>query len=553
MSSVPKVRKRTLLLLSTLVLFLSVWAGVSLVRKQQELHKKAQAQEVIQITYQKSSEDFASPERGFMKSSQVWPDKTGGFSGIRRERPEDTVVWIYFRIDNYRNRAFDAAALNRISAAFDAVRNANLKAVITFTYNFSSGGSDAPLSRVLEHISQLTPIFQQHGDVLLTLMHGFVGAWGEWHSSTNNLTAPENQKAILDALLIALPKERMFQLRYPRDKKTHYGDPLTVTEAFSGTDKARVGHSNLCFLAGTTDGGTYRSTPRGGSSQGTIQFWKDFIAQEGRFTPIGGETCQIGSSSTRTSCSNALKELEMLRWSFLNNAFYKPILDGWVSGGCMPEIRRRLGYRFVLSKLNVSRQVAPGGKMTFRLELRNEGFASPYNLRPAILVLKEKKTGNQREIPLTSIDPRRWLPGQAINVDIQVPIPANLPQGSYNVYLWFPDASQSLRTRPDYAIRLANKGVWQPATGFNLLFDNLIVSGSPVSPPPSPPPTMTPTPPPTLPGDIDKDGDVDIFDYNLMIENFGNTNCGNVADVDGNCKVDIFDYNILIENFGKKG
>ena len=53
-------------------------------------------------------------------------------------------------------------------------------------------------------------------------------------------------------------------------------------------------------------------------------------------------------------------------------------------------------------------------------------------------------------------------------------------------------------------------------------------------------------------GDIDKDGDVDIFDYNLMIENFGKTGCGNIADLDSDCDVDIFDYNILVENFGKK-
>lgn len=63
--------------------------------------------------------------------------------------------------------------------------------------------------------------------------------------------------------------------------------------------------------------------------------------------------------------------------------------------------------------------------------------------------------------------------------------------------------------------------------------------------------TQTPTPVP-LPGDVDGDGDVDIFDYNLLIENFGSVDCGNAADIDGNCKVDIFDYNILIENFGKE-
>lgn len=53
------------------------------------------------------------------------------------------------------------------------------------------------------------------------------------------------------------------------------------------------------------------------------------------------------------------------------------------------------------------------------------------------------------------------------------------------------------------------------------------------------------------PGDVDDDTDVDIFDYNIMITNFGQTICNNLADIDDNCKVDIFDYNILISNFGK--
>lgn len=51
-------------------------------------------------------------------------------------------------------------------------------------------------------------------------------------------------------------------------------------------------------------------------------------------------------------------------------------------------------------------------------------------------------------------------------------------------------------------------------------------------------------------GDLNHDNKVDIFDYNLLVGNFGNTTCGNAADIDGTCKVDIFDYNILVGNFG---
>src|SRR5206468_4070449 len=58
---------------------------------------------------------------------------------------------------------------------------------------------------------------------------------------------------------------------------------------------------------------------------------------------------------------------------------------------------------------------------------------------------------------------------------------------------------------------------------------------------------------PTLVGDINGDGIVDIRDYGLWRQNFGQANCGNVADLDGNCIVDIRDYGIWRQNFGQTG
>lgn len=72
---------------------------------------------------------------------------------------------------------------------------------------------------------------------------------------------------------------------------------------------------------------------------------------------------------------------------------------------------------------------------------------------------------------------------------------------------------------------------------------------------PTPTPTLTPTPTPIpILGDIDKNGKVDIFDYNLLLENFAwKGNPGeNIADLDTDGDVDILDYNLLLENFGKQ-
>jgi hypothetical protein len=48
-------------------------------------------------------------------------------------------------------------------------------------------------------------------------------------------------------------------------------------------------------------------------------------------------------------------------------------------------------------------------------------------------------------------------------------------------------------------------------------------------------------------GDINRDGTVDIFDYNLLLTDFGKSR--SAADITGDGKVDIFDYNLLLQYF----
>jgi len=89
-------------------------------------------------------------------------------------------------------------------------------------------------------------------------------------------------------------------------------------------------------------------------------------------------------------------------------------------------------------------------------------------------------------------------------------------------------------------------------------FQNKTADGSFVvaAPTPTPSPTKTPTPTitstpiPLKPGDLNSDTYVDIFDYNLLVANFGKTGT-NIADINHDQVVDIFDYNVLVANFGK--
>lgn len=67
---------------------------------------------------------------------------------------------------------------------------------------------------------------------------------------------------------------------------------------------------------------------------------------------------------------------------------------------------------------------------------------------------------------------------------------------------------------------------------------------------PTPAPTSTASTAPNKPGDLDGNNKVDIFDYNILLTNFGKTGSGIQGDIDNSGKVDIFDYNLLLTNFG---
>src|SRR3990172_7376427 len=326
----------------------------------------------IRIVYPVSNEDIANPERGFMKQSSIFPEQPLDPNKVRALQPSDTLVWIYFRLDNYRTKPLDPNGLTTIRSGF--------------TTDPNLANPDAPIDLVLQHIDQLKPILIENADVIAVMQAGFVGHWGEWHS-TKYLHPLEYRRAIVDALLNILPKDRMLQIRYPRYKEIFYQGPLTAQEAFSGTDRSRVGHHNDCFLRDLDDAGTYKS----GSAQipkitstycdgkDAISCWKDFVAQESQFTPVGGETCQY--NPPRTDCPNALQEMAMLHWSFINNGYRPEVLNSWTSGACMDTIRRSLGYRLVLKEAFLPQAIRPGGTLSLNIRLSNDGFAAMYNPR----------------------------------------------------------------------------------------------------------------------------------------------------------------------------
>ena len=402
--------------------------------------------------YKESDAIFPNPERGLF----LWTDfvKTADFApqAVKGYR----IVHGLVHLDAFRDAPLSAEFLATLGERFAAARKAGMKVLPRFSYDFTEKGQDAPKERVLEHLAQLKPLFAANEDVIVALEAGFIGAWGEWHSSKNKLDAAESRKEILKGLLDALPKSRMVKVRTPGYARAIYGDePLGEAEAYSGSDKARVGHHNDCFLAGESDAGTYYPGP--------IEPLKKYTETWTKHTVMGGETCRL--SPPRSDGKTALAELARFHWSMLHEGYHPAVIKAWKEQGAWDEVQRRLGYRFVLREASWPASVAKGGTFTLAVTLKNVGFASMFNERKVYAVFSDGKT--RHVVPLESADPRRWWGGEEVKLAARVTAPAE--SGAYRLSLWLPDAAPALRDRAEYAVRFANEGVWDAKAGENVL------------------------------------------------------------------------------------
>ena len=451
-------------------------------------------------TYVASDEVIANQERGFYHHEETHYRADGSgyvpldLTSLRNFRTQENITQILriFYLEKFAKQdVIDQHYLDLVEADFATARAAGVKMIVRFAYALPGDGwppptpyGDAPVSRVVKQIKQLAPILRANSDMIAVVQSGFVGLWGEGYY-TDYFSDPADpsqvsdqnwadRKAVIDALLQALPKDRMVQVRTPYMKQRMYGVPtgtaggLTAQQAYNGSAVARIGQHNDCFLASPDDFGTYLSDP--------VELDKDFVAQDTNYVPEGGETCAV--NSPRSDWDSASAEMARLHFSFLNIEYNRDVLDTW--GDNLTTAKQKLGYRFALVQGTYTDKARPRGDVRVNLQIRNDGWAAPYNPRQVQLVFQNDKHTFKVNVPA---DPRRWGAGTTTTLNLKVPAPP-VP-GKYKLLLNIADPKlQSQARLPGssetynsvYAVRLANNGTWQPATGYNDLGQTVTVN-----------------------------------------------------------------------------
>jgi hypothetical protein len=478
------------------------------------------AQTLVTNTYTVSDEDFANPERGFYLHTETrasapasLPANLGSFRVIGRSDPNDayttrlSLVLRVIYLDTFVNAPISTDFLNTIQADFDFVRTQGFKAVVRLAYNQDTTRpfNEPTKARILEHIGQLMPLLRRNHDVIAVLQQGFIGAWGEGYYTDVFSTAGQaftaqnwtNRAEVLNALLAALPPERMVQVRVPQQKQKHvYGvaaptssPAIDSSQAHNGNAAARIAFHNDCFLADNTDLGTFTDYDGVTEAQDIVNL-RNYAAMESRYVAMGGETCieNAPDDDCASVGGRADADLSRFHYSFLNQGYNANVNDDWVAQGCIEDIKRRLGYRLQLVSGIFRTEASPGQTFPLTLELQNVGYAAPFNPRGMELVLRHTTTGQRFFAELSrDFDARFCLPGSNHVLTATLASATNLPLGSYEMLLHLPDPAPLLYGLVPYSIRLANSNaisgpissaVWEPATGYHHLGHTLTVNNT---------------------------------------------------------------------------
>ncbi|MBQ7709041.1 MAG: DUF4832 domain-containing protein [Bacteroidales bacterium] len=423
------------------------------------------------VSYEPTDAIIANPERGFYSAQEIFSVSSKGISrdGAAANRKNyRTLYLLEFHLKDFVNSDISEEYLQTIRTYFQSMRDGGAKCILRFCYSNGMNESDKPWdaspAQTLRHVAQIKPILQEYDDIIFVVQAGFIGSWGEWYYTENYDNA--SRKALLEALLDAVPASRQIELRTPAFKMNLYGyslaDTLTRATAHTTDVKARLAGHNDCYLASANDQGTF-------SNSNERKFW----TAESAYTIMGGETCATSAycdcqpKETPKAAHGALADLAQYHFTYMNQGYHQGVLNRWKTGGCFEEIQKRLGYRYVLDKGQFTDSPAAGAAFRIVLDLHNEGFSPVQNPRDAEFVLTDKGGKVLETYPLNS-DPRYWMAGESVTVDQTLTLPSGI-SGEVTLWLNLPDPCENLRNNPLYSIRLANKDVWDEETGYNKL------------------------------------------------------------------------------------
>jgi di-N-acetylchitobiase len=177
-------------------------------------------------TFLASTERIVNPERGFRHELDdlcgLPPNsRRGQLVALHQCKKYNMSIAQTYCYLNGETDTITNETLALLSTGFAKLRAAGVKVLLRFAYDRcrtnDRGEGNYTTARIVKHIRQLAPVVNANIDIVYVLQAGFVGCWGEWHSSRGKIEFNSSQIAQIVAAELheLLPVDRKITMRYP--------------------------------------------------------------------------------------------------------------------------------------------------------------------------------------------------------------------------------------------------------------------------------------------------------------------------------------------------
>lgn len=392
-----------------------------------------------------------------------------------------TLTQLYLYLSEYVDGNLPEEALDRMQVVFDDLKAHGYKAILRFAYNYKgigfSGGETEEM--IGNHLEQLRPFILKNLGQIATCQMGFIGAWGEWHSSPLS-TNQDAKNMLVNRLLDIFPEEYCLEMRYPAQKRL-----VTLDDP---DDWKRIGFSNDYFTAGE-----HPLAPDNDFVPGDENY--EMVFNDSPYFFMSGEipyaentewglhklisvdrTLQILRDHHYSAFDiTQNNELNIKHWK--SYPVYPARLDSLeilydmsyfkengrpVSRSAYDFIRDHLGYRLNMTG-SAFRKTDKG--LACNVEFTNTGFAAVMNPHHVYFVILDKNDDIVSVCEAENADPKLWQPYDPVTGvrepllhGIHCVMPLDDVSKGCKVGIWMPDANLVDAGLPAYDIKWVENG-----------------------------------------------------------------------------------------------
>ncbi len=266
---------------------------------------------------------------------------------------EERLCLLEVDLSFYKNCSISYEGIFHLEQILDFFHRNKKDIMLRFAYDFEGKAFEKEpltLKQITDHMRQVSEVVKPFTKEILLYQGLFVGSWGEMHSSryVTNLSIIK----LYDAFRECFGEKACLALRTIKY--------MSLVESARGKDAYLTLYDDAIY-GSETDMATF--------SEGRKDEELDMYISGGH-CPVGGEVL-AGDDSI-------LEEMDRYHLSYLNSIYDENAILEWERKGLLEEVKRRLGYRFLITDLNASNS---GNHTYMKISILNLGAGiCPYDL-----------------------------------------------------------------------------------------------------------------------------------------------------------------------------